>query len=531
MDFQVIKYGQYPPEKSFNTGYLVADNWDDYGYKTLFQLIIFDDRENKHEIGSVKISYRGHSSEWTEEKLQSKFTNLPEEFYSLGQDVDYYTNFVKIFKLEKAREILTALNDIAIEPQRRKQIEDEDAFKTSLLRGVNYSSIEHQFQRILNGEAALSKYDFTYKKDKCEKYSDIELKFKVSPNSKPSTNMHVLIGRNGVGKTTVLNNMVNALLKTPDHPESNQEYGVFTNRLNDLDWVDEEPISDDYFAGLVSISFSAFDSFDPPAYNLDQNQGRRFSYIGLKKNISNTDEPEWVLKDKAQLGIEFADSLTNFFAYSAKNRRWLNAIATLESDSNFKDMDIHRLVKLFDRDSSKNKQKFNRSAQKFFKLLSSGHAIVLLSITKLVETVEEKTIVFVDEPESHLHPPLLSAFIRALNDILVNRNGLAIIATHSPVVLQEIPKSCVNILIRNGIVMNVYEPEIETFAENVGILTREVFRLEVSKSGFHDLLSQSVDEGKNYEEIIDAYDGQIGFEGKALLRSLILSKKHKQTEG
>ncbi len=40
--------------------------------------------------------------------------------------------------------------------------------------------------------------------------------------------------------------------------------------------------------------------------------------------------------------------------------------------------------------------------------MSSGHAIVLLTVTKLVARVEEKTLVLIDEPESHLHPPLLS---------------------------------------------------------------------------------------------------------------------------
>jgi predicted ATP-dependent endonuclease of OLD family len=64
-------------------------------------------------------------------------------------------------------------------------------------------------------------------------------------------------------------------------------------------------------------------------------------------------------------------------------------------------------------------------------------------VTRLVESVEERTLVLLDEPESHLHPPLLSAFVRALSDLLVNRNGAAIIATHSPVVLQEVPRECV----------------------------------------------------------------------------------------
>jgi hypothetical protein len=66
----------------------------------------------------------------------------------------------------------------------------------------------------------------------------------------------------------------------------------------------------------------------------------------------------------------------------------------------------------------------------------------------------------------------------------------------------------------------------------VGILTREVFGLEVSKSGFHDLLATSVDEGKSYEEIEQEYQNQLGFEGKAILRSMVLIRDSRAgTEG
>nr|WP_279487084.1 AAA family ATPase [Aeromonas veronii] len=113
----------------------------------------------------------------------------------------------------------------------------------------------------------------------------------------------------------------------------------------------------------------------------------------------------------------------------------MKAINTLESDENFAQMNLQELA-------SSSESNFETTALKKIQLMSSGHAIVLLTITRLVATVEEKTLVLIDEPESHLHPPLLSAFIRALSELLYDRNGVSIIATHSPVVLQEIPKSC-----------------------------------------------------------------------------------------
>lgn len=75
---------------------------------------------------------------------------------------------------------------------------------------------------------------------------------------------------------------------------------------------------------------------------------------------------------------------------------------------------------------------FEKNIVPMFERLSSGHKVILLTIAKLVELVEEKTLVLLDEPEEHLHPPLVSAFIRTLSDLLIYRNGVGIVATHSP---------------------------------------------------------------------------------------------------
>ena len=132
-----------------------------------------------------------------------------------------------------------------------------------------------------------------------------------------------------------------------------------------------------------------------------------------------------------------------------------------------------------------------------------------------------------DEPEIHLHPPLLSAFIRALSDLIADKNAVVIIATHSPVVLQEVPRSCVNILHRINEAIEIYKPLIETFGENVGTLTKSVFGLEVTNSGFHSLLKEQVDLGKTYDEIIDLYSDQLGLEARKILQILLRNREKK----
>ncbi|WP_217895540.1 AAA family ATPase [Oceanospirillum sanctuarii] len=512
---KLVRPGQLPPQ-AFNTAYLQPNTWDDFGYKTLFTLTVFDEQGNKQELGNLKIGFIGQYGGWTDQQIDEQFDVLPDNFYSLGQDADYYQTLVNSLTGNMAIDILNALGDVVHDQNRLAVAENEGAFNTSLTRTVNRSTIEQQFRRILRGEAPLTDYDFFYEKAANDRYSGIEVEFQVNPNTKPSSNIHILIGRNGVGKTTLLNNMVDALV--PDRGAV-EETGYFATRSA---WAGAAALHENYFAGVVSVSFSAFDPFTPPVDQPDANAGMRYYYVGLKKRLAQQEQVQWGLKDKGDLCRDFTSSLKLCFSLTAKRDRWVNAVRKLESDFNFAEMDLCQLTNVYDNDLSDTKVQFSERASALFDRMSSGHAIVLLSVTKLVETVEEKTLVLLDEPESHLHPPLLSAFTRALSDLLVNRNGVAIIATHSPVVLQEVPKSCVSILRRTRLVSNVDRPESETFAENVGVLTREVFGLEVSKSGFHNLLAASVDEGKSYEEIEQEYQNQLGFEGKAILRSMVL---------
>ncbi len=107
---------------------------------------------------------------------------------------------------------------------------------------------------------------------------------------------------------------------------------------------------------------------------------------------------------------------------------------------------------------------------------------------------------------------------------MTEQNGIAIIATHSPVVLQEIPKSCTWILRRSGKVAKAKRPSCETFGENVGTLTHEVFGLEAMKSGFYAMITELVDGGSNRSQILEMFDDQLGSDARAVLASVLATK-------
>lgn len=524
--FQVVKQSgvrrlRNPFKEGNNICYLYSDGWNDYSYRTLFHMHLFDKNGQLHEVGSLKIGYYKQTIEKdTDECLGETFKKLPDNFFSLGMDVEYYNELIKLFSEDthKIKQFLEKLNDVANSSSVLAKAKKENVFKTSLLRGLaDGTIIKHQYARVINGGVPLTPFHFSYKTVEGE--DKPELSFKVSPDSTPPTNMHALIGRNGTGKTTLLNSMALSII-------TNNQSGnmAFYDKDENSYWDEGEKIADDYFSGLVLTAFSVFDSYDE--FIKKQKDNKKYNYIGFREILN---DGALNLKSVDELHDEFASALADCFSNDYKRERWTDAINILKlSDGTFDEginMLNHSLGELQNKSDEKLEEKLKNEAVKVIKNMSAGHSVVLLAITKLVAYVEEKTLILIDEPETHLHPPLLSAFIRALSNLLDNRNGVAIIATHSPIVLQEIPRSCVWKISRSGDVFSHSRPNIETFGENISTLTREIFGLDVLKSGFHQLLLQSVEEGKNYDDIIKNYKNKLGFEARAILKVLIRQKQ------
>lgn len=496
-----------PPASARSKAFLIVDNWDDwFTYNTMYSLIYVDGEGQRHQIGSVKIGQRRMRKTQSRPNLDNEFDALDERFFSLGQDDSYYEH-LHLLDEEVRNRILVGLRDVAFDLEIFEQALNEKVTGVSLLRFVSMATVRGQFHRLARGGARLTRYSFRYDSPGTSRtnFPPVQLSFDVEPDSEPPTNIHVLIGRNGVGKTHLLNLMTRSLA---DENASRREAGRFASLLEDDDTL---------FANLVSVTFSAFDPFEPLPVRRNKATGMQYVYIGLRRVGTSVEGKPLAPKSPNGLTREFVESMS-VCRTGPRLSRWSAALHTLEADPIFRDASVTDLI---DVDASDLKE----TATALFKSLSSGHKIVLLTITRLVETVEERTLVLIDEPEAHLHPPLLSAFIRSLSDLLIDRNGVAVIATHSPVILQEVPRNCVWKIRRSGREVVVDRPDIETFGENVGTLTREVFGLEVTHAGFHKFLRDFVREGETFDEIVERFGGEIGSEGKAIVRALIAARE------
>jgi predicted ATPase len=511
MYFTVLAHGLRTPAAARSHAYLITDNWDDwFKFETLYTLVVFDAACARHVIGGVKIGQFAMSDEQRRAGIPDDFDELDERFFSLGQDDTYYKGLSELGADIRDR-VLRSLRDMAFDQSLFQRALAEKVTGVSLLRSVSPATVTGQFYRLARGGARLSRYRFSYTapKHSGSRASPVALSFAVEPESQPPTNVHVLIGRNGVGKTHLLYHMTRALVEDGANAA---EVGAFTA---ETDAVGANPL----FANLVSVTFSAFDPLEPLPIRQDKSKGVQYAYIGLKRSGRTKDDKPLAPKSPDRLTAEFASS-TSLCRHGGRASRWRRALEMLEADPIFRDAGVAALAA-----EGTEEEELKAQARRLFGKLSSGHKIVLLTVTRLVETVEERTLILIDEPEAHLHPPLLSAFVRALSDLLTNRNGVAIIATHSPVVLQEVPKSCVWKIRRSGTKVVTERPEIETFGENVGILTREVFGLEVTQSGFHKMLREAVAGGADFDEVVGRFGGELGGEAKAIIRALIAARR------
>jgi predicted ATPase len=495
MDFKKIGRSQRIPGSLRECFVLKEDNWDDFGFQSIYDMSYVDSQGIAKSIGHLHIGEIGQES--GRASVPTSFTSLGNQFFSLGGDELYYDN-VRLMGEGRRVELLSALRDVAFDEQLLYRVKKENVFATSFLRSKMLQSVYEQFHRIAHGGVRNSPFDFKYFVDAGDGQGP-EMRFRVDPHSLPPTNIHAIIGRNGVGKSHLLHRMANALASG----KTERVFEYTTRRA-----------TDDFFTNVITVAFSAFDAFTPAEPVDGAKVAVRYNYVGLKQAI-HEDEEDVFLSPK-ELEEQFVESLLNC-RRSSKDERWRTLVSTLHTDPVFRGYEIDSMLP---RGRKPNQLRIRGT----FKKLSSGHKIVLLTVTRLVELVSEKSLVLIDEPESHLHPPLISSLVRTLSRLMTEQNGIALIATHSPVVLQEVPRCCTWVLRRSGFESRAQRPRCETFGQNISTLTHEVFGLEAMKSGFYSLLEEQAASGSSWEVILDRFDNQVGSDARAALMAILATK-------
>ncbi|MFM2620889.1 AAA family ATPase [Vibrio owensii] len=457
-----------------NSFFLKNNSWDDYSYRTTYELYFINEDKNYHKIGHVKVAKKG-LSEGERPLSDGKLEVLDCNYFSLGQDKEFYEELRGLPK-NYGGLFLSSLNDISFNYKLWVENDSESALTISLMRDVTALDVV-SFNLVFNGKG--EKISYTVKFN----YDNEEIDFSVNhrDNIYNNSNIHALIGNNGVGKTTILKDLVKKI--------ANNDFSCQLC-IPELSDILSSELEIPYIDRVIYASFSAFDNNLPTIP-----KGYKYDYLGLHNDSDG-------FKSPSDLRGEFKFALEKLLErsdneYLVKVFEPLTKVEYLHEHVNSILDNLENIDEIIS----------------IYSDLSSGHRIVIHTLVLLMSKLRQGMITLFDEPETHLHPPLLGAFLQSLQVICNTHNGMIIFATHSPIILQEVLSSNVYVLRRVDDAAIFDRPHVTTYGQNVSKLTRTAFGYQ--KVGFHRTISDLVLSNVITKDNIDNIDN-IGSEARKL---------------
>jgi energy-coupling factor transporter ATP-binding protein EcfA2 len=410
---------------------------------------------------------------------------------SLGMNPKYYEELLEV-GMDLAQTVLSTLRDCSYLPAVRERFQDDQCFKISLLRDsevrVLLDTAGAQFG---GGSSLISSFAAAIKLDGAS--GAHEFKFDFGSLYGVPRRMHSIVGLNGVGKTQVMARLAILLSRF-----SKQAIKEKRSALQSNDSI--SPVPSIY--SVVAVSFSAFDEFERPTHS--QGEKFQYSYCGLQ-------HPKGRLKSKSDLLDEMRAILAGEMAH--EKRELLKRV-------------LRNLVRVEDLDSFVDEPESNAT---LYERLSAGQRLALNCIFHIISRIGPRSLILFDEPELHLHPQLLTGLLQALNEVLEDQDSFSIVATHSPLVIQQLPKECVHVIRRDRMTPMVVKPTFQTFGESVSEITRFVFASPDGDRDYRAVLERMFDDaGGDTETVRKRFDGQLSLNADMYLESLRAAKDSQQ---
>lgn len=435
-------------------------------------------------IGRLKIIH--NEDIITPNIIPPSFTQLPDIFCSLGQEYKYYENIKNLFG-DNFKNILWAIQDTAFFPTILENFENNDNFKKSIIREDNAERLMREVKYKIYGINSKKLYSFKYKFQPKFAENELEVDFDFDNNSMIPNRIYAIIGKNGTGKTQLVTTLP-----------------IDISNKNDDNFTPKTPI----FSKVIAISYSSFDRFEIPKKTAEFN----YVYCGLKdENGKRLEENELILRfkksyeklsEQSRIDI-FLNTIKEFIEIDLINEFIIYKIETDEYEINY-----GKFVEIIN-------------------ILSSGQSILILIITEIIANIRYDSLLIYDEPETHLHPNAISQLINTIYELSRIFQSYCIIATHSPIIVQELFSKNVYVVQREGKYASIRKPSKETFGENLSTIIEEIFGNREIPKQFKIILSDLIKKGMSYEDIIKEIESDnvpVSLNTRLFLKSIIDEK-------
>ena len=113
MHFRVIPRSAGVPDIGQDACILREDGWDDFHHQTMFDVHLFDEAGQRHDLGSTKITFDGMGPGRV--PIPPVFEALTGTYCSLGQDRNYYETIAGL-PVALQQQFLEGIRDCVFDP-------------------------------------------------------------------------------------------------------------------------------------------------------------------------------------------------------------------------------------------------------------------------------------------------------------------------------------------------------------------------------------------------------------------------------
>jgi predicted ATPase len=467
------------------------DHWNDFGYKIRCTYYVRLSEGMGLFKGSIFIGFLPPSNIAEAEKkiFNDKNTSLikvmPTEsnnrspvhakelplFFTMLPEMESYRSLVKKLGVEGTGIFLSSVNDLVfIKNEPSKWYEEAlgtDVFKLGFMRNSEQFFAFNNANSVLQGaeyedfSAISKKLSLSFNLEGVSKPYDINLNFDT--DSLVPSRINVLIGKNGVGKSESLKAFCRGALQYKD------------KGLSLVDEHGKRPLINRIIA--LATPGETTNTFPSERVKTQKLYYRRL-ILTRKGTRSIGDALVQLARSEDTIGEN--DRWDLFFNAIKEALPVDDLVIKLKSGSNMPLKHIgfgggeQQKLETWSQ-VSLHSDPFIKYGDNLYPL-SSGQLTFFKFALMCCLYIENGSFVLMDEPETHMHPNMISDFIGLLDYVLEHTGSFALIATHSAYIVREVPTQQVLIFSREESNIIVGSPRLPTFGATVDSISQFIFQ-------------------------------------------------------
>jgi energy-coupling factor transporter ATP-binding protein EcfA2 len=422
-----------------------------------------------------------------------------EHVFSLAVSQEAYRGLIRELGVDEGNAFLLATNDlVAISGNAQYRDVERRALSSEVFR-YSLSRFSEAYYALKNSKPilrGLNQEDVSSgpKSIKIEipdqQGGTINVAFEFNHNIGIPKRTCVLIGKNGVGKSSALGSVARKALRGISRGAAGDDERVVASRVLAFTPGNE-------YTGTFPSEFRK----KPATYYKRLSTSRlRQSAAGNTASSSivelHRNDREIAGKSRFEIFLKavFAINRPEEIAFRSKSGKGFIFLEKLQRST-----EQSRLRLLFDINTSIEP---GRVTEGTFFHLSTGEVRFIKLLAQACTYIENGTLILLDEPETHLHPNFVSRLMNALESLLSDTGSCAIIATHSVYVVREVFHDQVLIIEKgNDGRVGVKVPGMRTFGADISSISSFIFGEDSQSFLAEDVIRRLVAQHASFEDV------------------------------